>query len=366
MYIWELPDWPRFHWKQDRLAKLLATVHLHRGRLLGRLESLGLGLKNEALLRTLTDEVLKSSEIEGELLDVAQVRSSIVRRLGIDVDALAPADRRVEGVVEMTLDATQEFDRPLDVERLFAWHAALFSTGESGVAKIRVGAWRDDRGGPMQDVSGPTGSERVRYQAPPAARIVAEMSTFLDWFNREDEADPILRAGLAHFWFVTIHPFDDGNGRIARAIADMALARSEGTKQRFYSMSAQIGRERNTYYDTLEDVQKGSMDITAWLAWFVDRLGRAIDGAKHTLSSVIAKAKFWATHAGAALNERQVKVLNQLLDGFKGNLTSSKWAKLAECSQDTAHRDIVELLGRGIMKKNPAGGRSTSYELIRA
>ncbi len=363
MYIWELADWPRFSWDQEQLANVLAQARHEQGRLLGRMEALGFQLREEAVLKTLTQDVLKSSEIEGERLDPEQVRSSIARRLGMDISGLKPADRNVEGVVEMMLDATRGYDRPLTKERLFGWHAALFPTGRSAMVKIRVGVWRDDGGGPMQVVSGPYGKERVHYVAPPKERLETEVSAFLDWFNAESDIDPVLKAGLAHLWFVTLHPFDDGNGRIARAIADMALARSERSTQRFYSMSTQIQFERNAYYDILEDAQKGTMDVTDWQVWFLDCLTRAIEGAQGTLASVLRKARFWDRFAAEALGERQIRVINRLLDGFEGKLTTSKWAKLAKCSQDTAYRDILDLMKRGVLEKNPGGGRSTSYGL---
>lgn len=363
MYIWELPGWPKLQWDQEHLATMLAQTRHEQGRLLGRMEALGFTLREEAVLRTLTQDVLKSSEIEGAKLDPEQVRSSIARRLGMDVAGLKPADRDVEGIVEMMLDATVKFSQPLTKERLFDWHASLFPTGRSGMVKIRVGAWRDDSDGPMQVVSGPIGKEHVHYTAPPAMQLDAEMSAFLKWFENETEMDPVLKAGLAHLWFVTIHPFDDGNGRIARAIADMALARSEQSSQRFYSMSAQIRLERDAYYNTLESAQKGTCDITNWQEWFLDCLTRAIEGAQGTLASVLFKARFWERYATQSLNERQIKVLNRLLDGFEGKLTTSKWAKLTKCSQDTAHRDILDLMKREILMKSPEGGRSTSYNL---
>lgn len=363
MYTWAQQDWPNFHWNQDRLATPLAEARHQQGRLIGRMESLGFKLREEAVLTTLIQDVLKTSEIEGERLDPEQVRSSIARRLGLDIGGLTPADRDVEGIVEMMLDATRRYDQPLSTERLFAWHAALFPTGRSGMTKIRVGAWRDDSKGPMQVISGPLGKERVHFEAPPAVRLDAEIAAFLDWFNRAPETDPVLKAGLAHLWFVTIHPFDDGNGRIARAIADMALARSEQSSQRFYSMSAQIRLERNAYYECLEAAQKGTLDVTAWQLWLLDCLTRAVEGAQDKLSSVLFKARFWERFATEALNERQIKVLNRMLDGFEGKLTSSKWAKLANCSQDTAYRDILDLIDRGALKKGLGGGRSTSYDL---
>jgi len=363
-YIHETEAWPSFRWDEKKLAKSLAAVRLKQGRLLGRMESLGFPLRTEAALQTLTEEVIKSSEIEGEILDREQVRSSIARRLGLDIGALTPTDRHVEGVVEMILDATEKFESPLTQARLFAWHAALFPTGRSGMVKITVGSWRNDKSGPMQVVSGPIGRERVHYQAPVADRLKAEMKEFLKWYNGKDALDPVFKAAVAHLWFVTIHPFDDGNGRIARAIADQALARSEHSAQRFYSMSAQIRKERNAYYDMLEATQKGNLEITPWLEWFLGCLDRAFDGAEDILSSVLTKARFWEQHAGVSFNDRQRKVLNRMLDGFEGKLTSSKWAKLAKCSQDTAGRDIDDLVKRRILVKDSAGGRSTSYSLV--
>lgn len=362
-YIHELKDWPRFVWKQEQLTDTLAAVRHRQGRLIGRMEGLGFDLREEAVLQTLTEEVVRSSEIEGETLDKEQVRSSIARRLGMDIGGLKPADRNVEGTVEMMVDATQGYGQRLTEERLYGWHAALFPTGRSGMSRIRVGEWRDDSAGPMQVVSGPMGRERVHYQAPAAERISREMSAFLAWFNDKGETDAVLKAGIAHLWFVTIHPFDDGNGRIARAIAEMALARSEGTAQRFYSMSAQIRAERKAYYDILESTQKGDLDITAWLTWFLGCLDRAFDGAERILADVLRKARFWETYGQEPLNERQRKILNRVLDGFEGKLTSSKWAKLGKCSQDTASRDIDDLIKREILVKNPGGGRSTSYSL---
>jgi Fic family protein len=364
-YIYDLPDWPRFHWKLERLSELLGEMRLRQGVLIGRMQSLGFPLRAEAVLQTLTDDVLKSSEIEGEVLDRSQVRSSIARRLGIDIGGLTAADRHVEGVVEMMLDATQRYAEPLTRERLFAWHAALFPTGRSGMARITVGGWRSDASGAMRVVSGAFGKERVHYEAPGAGRLDKEMKRFLAWFNRDSGMDLVLKAGTAHLWFLTIHPFDDGNGRIARAIADMLLARSERSAQRFYSMSAQIREERKAYYAILESRQKGTLDITRWLEWFLECLGRAIARAETTLAAILGKARFWEVQAGVVLNDRQRRIVNQLLDGFEGKLTSSKWAKLARCSQDTALRDIEDLVREGILIKDAAGGRSTSYSLAR-
>src|SRR5579872_7212957 len=363
MYIHERKDWPDFHWNIEKLAEPLASVRYRQGGLIGQMKGLGFRLQQEAVLETLTKDVLKTSEIEGEKLDAEQVRSSVARRLGLDIGGLKPADRSVEGVVEMMLDATSRYDRPLTDKRLFGWHASLFPTGRSGMTKIKTGAWRDESAGPMQVVSGAVGKEKVHFEAPKANRLKKEMTTFLKWFEGKNAIDPVLKAGLAHLWFVTIHPFEDGNGRIARAIADMVLARSEHSSQRFYSMSAQIKQEHKKYYDILEGTQKGTMDVTGWMLWFLDCLGRAIGGAHLTLKAVIDKARFWDRIKDVQLNERQRSVINRLLDGFEGKLTSSKYAKLTKCSQDTAHRDIQALVERRILIQNPGGGRSTSYSL---
>ncbi len=363
VYIHQLPDWPSFRWNHEELLQSLTTLRHQQGLLIGRMQNLGFSTRTEAVLQTLTQDVLKSSEIEGEMLDTVQVRSSIARHLGIDIGALAPADRNVDGVVEMILDATHNNTLPLTRERLFCWHTLLFPSNEHRGDKIKVGAWRDDSTGPMQVISGPFGRERIHFEAPAADRIEEEMSTFLDWCNNDASSDLVLKAGIAHLWFVTIHPFDDGNGRIARAIADMLLARSEQSEQRFYSMSLQIRQERNRYYDSLEMAQKGTLDITKWLWWFLDCLGRAIGEAEQTLATVLQKARFWETYAGVSFNERQRLMLNKLIDGFEGKLTSSKWAKLAKCSQDTALRDILTLVGSAVLEKESAGGRSTSYAL---
>ena len=362
-YIHELPGWPDLRWSAETLAQPLAAVRHRQGRLIGHMEALGFPLRAEAVLQTLIEDVLKSSEIEGEILDRKQVRSSIARRLGMDIGGLVETDRSVEGVVEMMLDATQNYTQSLTAERLFNWHAALFPAGRSGMSRITVGSWRTAEGGVMQVVSGPIVRERVHYEAPISARLDTEMTRFLDWFESAT-LDPVLKAGIAHLWFVTIHPFDDGNGRIARAIADLALARAEGTAQRFYSMSAQIRIERKAYYDMLESTQKGSLDITPWLLWFMGCLDRAFDGAETILAGVMHKARFWEAVRGQSLNERQRKVINRLLDGFEGKLTNAKWAAITKASSDTALRDINDLLLRGILEKDPAGGRSTSYSLV--
>ena len=365
-HIHELPDWPSFGWDQQSLASVLATVRHQQGRLIGRMEGLGFPLQQEAVLQTLTEDVVKSSEIEGERLDQSQVRSSIARRLGMNVGGVDVVDREVEGVVEMMLDATCNYDQPLTAERLSGWHASLFPTGRSGMRKLRVGTWRDDNTGPMQVVSGPIGRERVHFEAPAAGRLEREIRAFLHWFNEDGGrtgVDDVLRAGLAHLWFVTIHPFDDGNGRIARAIADMVLARSEHSAQRFYSMSAQIRHERNDYYEILERTQKGTLDVTPWMEWFLGCLGRAIDGAPTTLASVLKKARFWQTVRDVPINGRQRLVLNRVLDGFEGKLTTSRWVTIAKCSSDTALRDIVDLVKRGVLVRNPGAGRNTSYSL---
>ena len=333
---------------------------------MGRLADVGMALRDQASLAALTDDVIKTSEIEGEQLNVESVRSSIARRLGVDIGALVPVDRHVDGVVDMVLDATSRSNDPLTRDRLFAWHAALFPTGHSGLLHIKVGGWRDDATGPMQVVSGPPGRRRLHFEAPPADRLASETARFIDWANTASNEPPLIKAALAHLWFVTLHPFDDGNGRIARAIGDLFLARADGSPQRFYSLSAQIQRERKAYYDILERTQKRSLDVTEWLAWFVDTLHRAVDHSHHTLDTVLARTRLWQrwTAPGSVpLNERQVKLLHRLLDGFEGKLTSSKWSAIAKCSPDTALRDITELLARGVLRKSEAGGRSTSYEV---
>jgi len=365
-YIHDLQNWPTFRWDQNRLAGKLANARHQQGRLIGRMEALGFPLQQEATLEALTEETVKSSEIEGETLNVAQVRSSIARRLGIDIAGTDVVDRRVEGVVEMMLDATQNYEQALTSERLFGWHASLFPAGRDGMRKLRVGAWRDDKTGPMQVVSGPIGRERVHFEAPSAERLNREMRSFLRWYNEgigPSVADDVLTAGVAHLWFVTIHPFDDGNGRIARAIADMTLARSENSSQRFYSMSAQIRQDRSDYYEILERTQKGTLDVTAWMEWFLACLARAIDSAETTLAAVLRKARFWQARGNVPINDRQRLILNRLLDGFEGHLTTSKWAALAKCSSDTALRDILDLVDRGVLVRNLGGGRSTSYSL---
>jgi Fic family protein len=364
-YIHQLPDWPKFRWENQELSRPLADTRHRQGRLLGRMEGLNPKLRSEASLATLTAEVMRSSEIEGEKLDQAQVRSSIARRLKIDIGKDIRVERHIESVVEMILDATTNYDQALTKERLFGWHAALFPTGRSGMREITVANWRLPASDPMQVVSRKGPIERVHFEAPAGQRIEQEMQTFLDWFNREDKTlDPVLKAGIAHFWFVTIHPFEDGNGRIGRAIADIALARSEKSAQRFYSMSAQIWRERDDYYDYLEETQKGDLDITAHLVWFIGCFDRALANADTLLSSALKKARFWEQHASATLNERQRTMLTRLLDDFDGKLTSSKWASIAKCSQDTASRDIDALIKLDILVKDPTGGRSTSYSLI--
>ncbi len=362
-YIWQASDWPGWRYDLAALARPLADVSRAQGLLMGRLADVGMALRDQASLSALTEDVVKTSEIEGEQLNVESVRSSIARRLGVDIGALAPADRHIEGVVEMVFDATANCNAPVTRDRLFGWHAALFPTGYSGLVRINVGGWRDDASGPMQVMSGPLGRQRVHFEAPPAAKLKSEIKHFLTWANGASSEPLLIKAGLAHLWFVTLHPFDDGNGRIARAVGDLFLARADGSTQRFYSLSAQIQRERKTYYDILERTQKGSLDVTEWLAWFLNILHRSVDQSQHTLDAVLAKAQFWQRWAMTPLNERQVKLLNRLLDGFEGKLTSSKWATLAKYSMDTALRDITELLALGVLKKSVAGGRSTSYEL---
>ncbi len=365
IYIHQLKNWPSFHWDKVKLAPVLAEVRHKQGRLLGRMESIGFSLQAEANLQTLTLDVVKSSEIEGEHLNPDQVRSSIARRLGMDVAGLIPADRNVEGVVEMMMDATQNYKDSLTEERLFGWHAAMFPTGRSGMYKIVVGRYRyntpDD---PMRVVAGPMGKEKVHFQAPDSKLLKPEMDRFLKWFNKEENIDPVIKAAIAHLWIVTIHPFDDGNSRTARAITDMQLSRADQSRQRFFSMSTQIRSEREEYYHILEKAQKGeSLDITSWLSWFMDCLERALLNTDQTLAVVLKKARFWEKHSSVSINGRQKIMLNKLLDGFEGKLTSSKWAKITKPSQDTAGRDINDLLEKNMLVRGPGGGRSTSYIL---
>lgn len=364
MWIYNFANWPNFTWDVEKLASQLADIRHRQGRLLGRMEGLGFDLKCEANLSTLTNDVVKSSAIEGENLNPEEVRSSIARRLGIHVAGLIPASRHVDGVVEMMLDATQRFSNPLTKERLFAWHAALFPTGRSGMHFTTVGNWRTVDAGPMQVVSGAIGREKVHFEAPSADRLENEMSTFLSWFENENGVDPVLKAGIAHLWFVTIHPFEDGNGRIARAIGDMALARADGVPDRFYSLSTQIESDRKNYYSQLEKQQRSQPEITGWLEWFLDSLGRAIIKAEDTLAKVFFKAQLWDKINKDSVNERQRYIINRMLeDDFEGYMNTSKYAKLAKCSPDTALRDIQDLKARDIFIQNPGGGRSTSYRL---
>lgn len=361
MYIHERKNWPDLNWDRIKLGPLLAEVRHQQGKLLGRMEAHGFKLREEALLKTLTQDVLKTSEIEGEKLDVEMVRSSIAKRLGIEVAGPKQIHQNIEGIVEVMIDATRGYDKALSQNRLFGWHAALFPTGRSGMHTITVGKWRNKDSGPMQVVSGAHGKEKIHFEAPSYDRLEHEMAVFFRWFNEANETDLVLKSALSHFWFVTIHPFDDGNGRIARAIADMMLARSEQSSQRFYSMSSQIQRERKEYYEVLETCQKSSTDITIWIEWYLNCLKRAIAASESILESVTTKFLFWKEKSDEVLNERQKKILNLLLDGFDGKLTSSKWAKIAKCSQDTAGRDINDLLKRKILLKDNAGGRSTNY-----
>jgi Fic family protein len=364
MYIYQKDNWPNFTWESDEFVILLSEARNLQGRLIGRMESLGFDLRNEALLDTLTLDVLKSAEIEGELLNPAQVRSSIAQRLGMEYAGSIASDRNVDGMVEMMIDATQNCFKPLTFERLFDWHAALFPMGRSGIFKITVADWRKDTTGAMQVVSGATGKEIIHFQAPGADLIEKEMTSFLEWFNGRTEIDLVIKAAVAHLWYVTIHPFQDGNGRITRALTDMLLARSDKSTQRFYSMSAQIRIERKLYYEMLEKTQKGDLDITEWIKWFLSCLINALKSTELTLIKVLFKADFWNKHSKTIINERQKKLLNILIEGFEGKLTSSKWAKIAKCSKDTAIRDINDLIGKDILQKESAGGRSTNYELV--
>ncbi|MGZ5247593.1 MAG: Fic family protein, partial [Flavitalea sp.] len=344
---------------------LLIAIRYRQGRLIGHMEAMGFALREEAMLQALTQEVIKSSEIEGNILDQDQIRSSLARRLGIDIAGMVSPDRNIEGVVEMMLDATQNFQQELTEERLFGWHAALFPTGRSGMQRITVGAWRTGQRGPMQVVSGSIGKEKIHFEAPNDALVSKEMNQFLEWFNAVHTLDPVLKAAIAHFWFVTIHPFEDGNGRIARAIADMQLARADESSQRFYSMSSQIRKERKDYYDILETSQKGTLDISAWLTWFLNCLDRAFLATNEMLSNVLMKARYYEKHKSTGLNDRQKQIINRMLNGIEGKMTSSKWAKMAGCSKETAIRDIQNLIAKGMLVKEEGGGRSTGYGLGR-
>ena len=363
-YIHQLKGWPEFTWDKEEVNSLLTEIHNRTGRLLGKMEALGFGLQDEATLYTLTQDVIKSSEIEGEVLDEQQVRSSIARRLGIDIAGLIPADRHVEGVVEMMLDATQRYNDPLTDDRLFGWQSALFPGGRSGMHKVLTGAYRNNTNeDPMQVVSGYMGRETVHFEAPASERLTKEMHQFIDWYNNDKKVDAVVKAGIAHLWFVTIHPFDDGNGRVARAITDMQLARADETHQRFYSMSTQIRKERKAYYEILESTQKGDLDITEWLQWFMECLLSAVKATDEMLADILVKAKFWKHNANTVFNERQKTMVNKLLDGFDGKLNTSKWAKITKSSPDTALRDIQDLIEKKVLEKEAAGGRSTSYVL---
>jgi Fic family protein len=365
-YIHELAEWPRFTWDSGAIAPLLSEVRLRQGLLLGRMKSYGFASQRTATLKVLTEETIKSSAIEGVVLDRESVRSSIARKLGLDMTGLKEhKDHLVEGVVEMMVDATQRFEAPLTKERLFDWHADLFPQVRRTTNKFRVGAWRDDSQGDMQVISGPIGRPKVHYVAPAASRLDAEMERYLGWFESNEQKDPLVKTAIAHLWFVTIHPFEDGNGRIARAIAEMCLARSDGSAQRFYSMSSQLLEERKSYYEVLEKTQSGSLDITEWLGWFLECLDRAIEHSNQITSSALAKESFWLhlKKKNASLNQRQKKVLNKLLGDFEGKLTREKWMKLTKVSSRTALRDIDELIELGILEQEEAGGRSTSYRL---
>ena len=365
MYIYQNPDWPNFNWDDNKLLNLLGVARNLQGRLIGQMEAMGFSLRGEAILGTLTNDVVKSSLIEGEVLDAEQVRSSIARKLEMDIAGLIPSKREVDGIVEMMLDATQNYNQELTKERLFDWHASLFPTGRSGMYKIIVGDWRTDLKGPMQVVSGPAGKEKVHYEAPKAEKLEDEMHRFLNWFAHEINIEPVIKSGIAHLWFVTIHPFEDGNGRIARAVGDMQLARAEKTSQRFYSLSDQIEHDKKSYYEILESTQKGSLNVTNWLVWYLESLTKALNRTEESLANVFVKANFWKKHSATILNQRQHNMINKLLDDFYGKLTTSKWAKMNKCSQDTALRDIQDLLDKGILMKEPGGGRSTNYALIK-
>ncbi len=362
-YIYQHNDWPNFFWDNEKIAILLSNVHLEQGKLIGKMHALGFEIQNEGIVETLTMEIIKTSEIEGENINLAQVRSSLCRKLGVEAASLVQSDRDVDGLVDMLIDATLYADNPLTADRLFNWHGALFPTGRSGLYKIVTANWRNDANGPMQVVSGPVHKLKVHFQAPDAKKIKKEMNKFFKWLNSSKNIDSILQAAIAHLWFITLHPFEDGNGRLARAITELMLTRSDKSPQRFYGMSNQINIERNLYYNILEKTQKGNLDITNWLIWFLECLHKSILSSENTLSSVLKKATFWQENMFISLNERQHKMINKLFDGFDGKLNTSKWAKISKCSSDTALRDIQDLVDKQILIREAGGGRSTSYLL---
>lgn len=363
-YVHQRPTWPDFFWDYEVLVLKLSEVRNRQGRLLGKMEALGFDLRNEALLNTLADDVLNTSQIEGERYDSEEVRSSVARRLGMPLAGMVPSNRFVDGIADVTVDATKNAHLPLTSSRLFAWHSALFPTGTSGMYPITVGGYRKPGLGPMQVVSGAMGFERVHFEAPDSKRVPHEMDVFLEWFNENVPIDPVLKAGVAHLWFVTVHPFDDGNGRLARALTDLQLARSEQVNQRYYSMSTQLMKDRKEYYRQLESAQRGSLDVTVWLSWFLDSLKRTLDSTEQSLVQVMRKAAFWDKHRTTVLNARQLDMINKLFGDFVGKLSTSKWAKMQKCSQDTALRDVQDLLEKGVLQKADSGGRSTHYELV--
>lgn len=363
IYIHEKDDWTNFTWNEKLVSKKLAETRNLQGRLLGKMESLGFDLQDEAVLNTITLEIVKSSEIEGEILDLEQVRSSVARRLGIELAGAIESERHIDGIVEMMLDATQRYDLPITKDRLFGWHSSLFPTGWSNMYKITVADWRKDTTGPMQVISGAMGKEKIHFEAPNSDRINSEIETLINWIELHNDIDPVLKSAIVHLWFITIHPFEDGNGRITRAITELLLARSDNSVKRFYSMSSQIRIERKQYYEILEKTQKGKSEITDWILWFLECLKNSFESTSELLSKILFKAEFWKINTKTILNERQQKMLNKLLDGFDGKLTTSKWGKICKCSQDTALRDIQDLIKKEILQKEKSGGRSTNYEI---
>ena len=364
-FIYQKQEWPKFRWDNEYLLPKIGKVRNEQGKILGFMGSIGFELRKEASFEALTIDILNTNEIEGEILNRAEVRSSLARRLGMDLVGLIPSARNVDGVVDMMVDAIENNEQEISEERLYGWHSSLFPSGRSGMYKILTGQYRQDTTGPMQVVSGALGKEKIHFQAPSSEMVKMEMNKFIKWFNNEEHYDPVIKAGIAHLWFLTIHPFEDGNGRIARALTDLLLARADGVIQRYYSMSAQILQERKSYYEMLEKTQKGTLDITMWLDWFIDCLMKSLNASSDILSKVIAKAKFWNKYAMESFNDRQKIMLNKLMDDFFGKLTSKKWAKITKCSADTALRDIQDLISKGIIRKESAGGRSTNYEMVK-
>ena len=369
LYIWQNPAWPEFRWDSDAILKSLGELRFHQGALFTRMKDLGFDIRLQAQAEILIEEALKTSEIEGEILGPKSVRSSVAKRLGLpDAGLMVSRNEKADGLVDILLDATMNYSRELSPEILYGWHAALFPTGYSGFHKLLIGAFRNDADGPMQIVSGPIGREKVHYEAPGAGQIHHEIRAFLSWWQTSfNKMDGIIRSAVAHLWFVAIHPFEDGNGRLARTLTDMALAQDENLSTRFYSLSAQIMSERDDYYRLLEITNKGDGDITEWLLWYTQCMTRALLRSELLLKNILQKARFWKRHAQTELNQRQMKVVNLILEkgpgGFEGGMKNQKYAGIAHTSRATAQRELADLVKKEVFVKNPGGGRSVSYDI---